>query len=421
MSTGRDSQIEQEPKPLGYLVSQYPATNHTFILREICKLRELGFDIRVVSIRKPDRPPAALSEEEAAEFRQTSYVLGSGASTIAGAHLWTFFGAPLGYVAAFFSTLGLAGWNLRGALHHTFYFAEAVVAGHLFRKQGVAHAHTHFASTVALLMSRVFPISFSMTIHGPDEFNDVAGFHLAEKAARARIVAAISRFAASQTMSASDPRHWTKIHALPLGVDPDAFAPRPPPPPDAPFEILCVARLAPVKAHVILVDAIGQLVAAGRTGVRLVLVGEGPARASIAERVASQGLGAYVRLEGALNHDRVLEFYRRASVFALPSFAEGVPVVLMEAMAMEVPCVATWIAGVPELIRADVDGLLIPPADPDALAAAIARLMDNPELAARLGHSGRIRVLERYHLARNTERLAAVFREYLRVANGSQP
>lgn len=412
MSTGRDSPTKQEPKPLGYLVSQYPATTHTFILREIRKLRDLSFDIRVVSIRGPDRPPAALSEEEGDELRRTACVLGSGAGTIIGAHLRTFFGAPLRYFSGFAYSIGLARWNIRAALRHTFYFAEAVVAGHLFRKQGVKHVHTHFSSTVALMMSRVFPIAFSMTIHGPDEFIDVKSFALAEKTAGALFVAGISDFATSEIRSASDPRDWPKIHTLPLGIDPDAFTPRPPPPPDV-FEVLCVGRLAPVKAHVILVEAIGQLVAAGRTNIRLVLVGEGPARASIEERVARQALGAYVRLEGALNHDRVLEFYRRASVFALASFAEGVPVVLMEAMAMEVPCVATRVAGVPELIRADVDGLLIPPADAEALAAAIARLMDDPALAARLARSGRTRVMEHYNLVRNSERLAAVFREYL--------
>jgi glycosyltransferase involved in cell wall biosynthesis len=142
--------------------------------------------------------------------------------------------------------------------------------------------------------------------------------------------------------------------------------------------------------------------------VKLVLVGDGPARAAIASRIAHHRLDAQVQLFGAINHDRVLEFYRRAHAFALASFAEGVPVVLMEAMAMEVPCVATWIAGIPELIRDGIDGLLVPPADAEALAAAIARLMDDPELAARLGRSGRERVIERYHIARNIEPLAAL-------------
>jgi len=200
---------------------------------------------------------------------------------------------------------------------------------------------------------------------------------------------------------------------LPLGVDPNAFRPRPQPSQRPEFECVCVGRLAPAKAHLVLFAAIGRLVAQGRTNIRLTVVGGGPAQASLEAAIAAGNLGPYIRLVGPCNQDRVLEFYRQADIFTLASFAEGVPVVLMEAMAMEIPCVTTWITGVPELIRAEVDGLLIPPADADALAAAIARLMDDAELCARLGRSARTRVLECYNLERNTERLEQVFRRYL--------
>jgi glycosyltransferase involved in cell wall biosynthesis len=395
-------QPEQSARRLGYLVSQYPAVNHTFILREIRILRSLGFDIRVVSIRPPDRRPDALSAEEAEEYGLTQFVLGSGAFQIAAIHARTFFTRPFRYLITLAFALRLAGWDIPVAARHVFYFAEAVVAGHRFLAGRVRHAHTHFSSTVMLLVSRLFPISFSMTIHGPEEFDDTVAFHLAEKVAASRLVAAISRFAASQVMRASDPDQWYKIRTAPLGVDADAFAPRPAP---GGFEILCVGRLAPVKAHLVLIGAIARLVAAGRKDLRLVLVGDGPSRPAIEKEIAHRDLKDYVRVEGSLNHDRVLEFYRRASVFALASFAEGVPVVLMEAMAMQVPCVATWVAGVPELIRNEVDGLLVAPADEAALAAAIARLMDDPEFAARLGRSGRERVIECYSVASNVQRL----------------
>ncbi len=398
----KSDQPERSSRPLGYLVSQYPAVNHTFILREIRILRSLGFDTRVVSIRQPDRSPDALSAEEAEEYGLTQFVLGSGVFQIAAIHARTFFTRPLRYLSTLAFAFRLAGWDIPGAARHVFYFAEAVVAGHRFLAGRVHHAHTHFSSTVMLLVSRLFPISFSMTIHGPEEFDDTVAFHMAEKVAASRLVAAISRFAASQVMRASDPDQWYKIRTVPLGVDADAFAPRPEP---AGFEILCVGRLAPVKAHLVLIGAIARLVAAGRKDLRLVLVGDGPSRPAIEKEIARRDLKDYVRVEGALNHDRVLEFYRRASVFALASFAEGVPVVLMEAMAMQVPCVATWVAGVPELIRNEVDGLLVAPADEAALAAAIARLMDDPEFAARLGRSGRERVIECYSLTSNVQRL----------------
>jgi glycosyltransferase involved in cell wall biosynthesis len=236
---------------------------------------------------------------------------------------------------------------------------------------------------------------------------------MAEKVARSTFIGSISHYAASQIMKASEPQYWHKVHVLPLGVDPNAFRPRPQPSNRAEFQCVCVGRLAPAKAHLILFAAIGRLVEQGRTNIRLTVVGGGPAQASLEAAVASGNLGRYIRLVGACNHDRVLEYYREADIFTLASFAEGVPVVLMEAMAMEIPCVTTWITGVPELIRADVDGILVPPADPETLAAAIARLMDDPELCVRLGRSARMRVQECYDLERNTGLLAQEFRRYL--------
>ena len=398
---------------MGYVVSQYPATNHTFILREIRTLRRLGVDVCVVSIRKPDRAPSALSPEEAEELSLTYSVLGAGMGNALLVHLRMLATSPLAYIGALFYALGLAGSHFRKAGQYLLYFGEAVVAGDFLVRKGIRHTHTHFSSTVTLMLAKLFPISFSATIHGPDEFNDVVGFHMAEKVAAANFISTISHYAASQIMKASDPQYWNKVQVLPLGVDPNAFLPRPQPSGRAAFECVCVGRLAPAKAHLILFAAIGRLVAQGRTNIRLTVVGGGPAQASLEAAIAAGNLEPYIRMVGPCNQDRVLEFYRHANVFTLASFAEGVPVVLMEAMAMEIPCVTTWITGVPELIRADVDGLLIAPADAEALAAAIARLMDDPELCVRLGRSGRIRVLECYNLERNTERLEQVFRRYL--------
>jgi glycosyltransferase involved in cell wall biosynthesis len=143
------------------------------------------------------------------------------------------------------------------------------------------------------------------------------------------------------------------------------------------------------------------------------LVGDGPNRARLESAISARGLEQHVTLEGSCNHDRVLDFYRQTDLFALASFAEGVPVVLMEAMAMEIPCVATWITGIPELIRHGTDGWLVPPADEEQLADAIGRLMDDAELRQKLGRSARVRVQEDYNLTRNAERLAEIYRRRL--------
>ena len=179
--------------------------------------------------------------------------------------------------------------------------------------------------------------------------------------------------------------------------------------------MLCVGRLVPAKGQHVLLSAVAQLRKQGRSIV-LRFIGDGPDRKSLEAAARRDSLAGAVVFEGPVTQDRIRDFYRTADVFALASFAEGIPVVLMEAMAMEIPCVTTYIAGIPELIRDGVDGLLVMPSDVDALSGAIARLMDDPALRKRIGEAGRCRVMEKYNLGKNTEHLANVFRAQLGAA-----
>jgi len=407
---------------LGYLVSQYPALSHTFVLREVRALRRQGVDVRVVSVRRCDRPTAALSAEEAEEAMQTFSVLGAGFVHALVANLRVLCRHPLGYVRGL-----LYAWSLsRGApklmLMYTFYFLEAVVAGDYFERQHIRDIHTHFSSTVLLILAYIFRVRYSLTAHGSGEFVDVVGFHLAEKVAGATFVATVAQYGMSQVLNASDPAHWPKVVVLPLGVDVDALAPR-----NSlrrghgePFRLLSVGRLSTPKGYPILIEAVALLRERGRH-VTLTLVGEGPQRAVLEQLIAHRGLGEVVRLPGACNHDRVVQYYESCDAFVLSSFLEGVPVVLMEAMAMELPCIATWITGIPELIEKDVEGLLVPPASPGAIADAVERLMEDPEKARGLGVAARCKVLAKYHLERNVGRLAQEFRARLATAARVEP
>jgi glycosyltransferase involved in cell wall biosynthesis len=252
----------------------------------------------------------------------------------------------------------------------------------------------------------------SMTIHGSGEFNDPVGFALAAKVAASRFVCAISSFGRSQLMKSCDPADWSKIEVSLLGVDAAAFRPRPfCESPDV-FEILWVGSLTPARGQRLLVNAAGELLRQGRR-LRLHLVGDGEDRAALEAHAAALGLHDAVVFHGWLNQDQVRSLYERADLFALASFAEGIPVVLMEAMAMEIPCVATYIAGIPELIRDGESGLLVHASDAAALAAAIARLMDQPELRRQLGKAGREKVLVDFDLATNMAKLAGIFRQRL--------
>jgi glycosyltransferase involved in cell wall biosynthesis len=215
-------------------------------------------------------------------------------------------------------------------------------------------------------------------------------------------------------MYVSGRSQWPRLELTPLGVDPAEFAPRPFRSDPSPFQIVSVGQLVPVKGQHLLIGAVQALACAGHE-VLLRLVGDGPDRSELEREIETRGLSRSVFFAGNVNQDELRAIYRESDVLVLPSFGEGLPVVLMEAMAMEIPCVATWIAGIPELIRDGIDGLLIPPADEQALARAILRLKTEPALRLRLGQEARRRVLDQYDLTRNGERLVELFRRRLRA------
>ncbi len=401
------------PPRLAYLSGQYPAANHTYILREIRTLRSQGFEIESFSIRSPDRPLDQLSPEEQEEANTTWSLSSVSKPDLLKAQFAALFSSPGSYWRGLWLAITLGRQDLRATFKNLIYFAEAVVVGRQMQSRGLTHLHSHFSSNVALFLGKTFPVTISATIHGPAEFDDAIGFYLPEKVETARFLCTISQYGRSQLMCASNPEHWHKIEVCPLGVDLDLFAPRPHRPFPECFEILSVGRLSPVKGNQVLIEAIARLVKQGHTGIRLRIAGGGPLRESLQRQIARLGVEQYVVLEGLCNQDRVRQLYRETDLFALASFAEGVPVVLMEAMAMEIPCLATWITGIPELIRHEKDGWLVPPSDPIVFAEAIALLMADPDLRQRLGKAGRLRVQERYHLATNTNRLGHIFNRRL--------
>jgi glycosyltransferase involved in cell wall biosynthesis len=415
-TTHSDRAGAQPTRALAYLVSTYPTLSMTFVLREVLALRELGFRIETASINPPDRPIEELTALEAAEARSTYCVKQHGLSGATVAKLQTVFGNFGGYWRGVGLAFRLAGLDLPRLFLNLMYFIEALMVGQWMKRKGLRHLHVHLASqaaSVGLFVRTVFGFGYSLTVHGPDEFYDAGRQMLARKIAAADFLCCISSFARSQLMKLSTYEHWSKFVVSPLGVDPEIFVPRRERTAPERFEILCVGRLTPAKGQHILIDAVERLTQEGRQ-VRLRLVGNGPDETSLREHAARSAARECVIFEGAINQDRIRDFYAKADVFCLPSFAEGLPVVLMEAMAMEVPCVTTHITGVPELIRDGVDGLLVAPSDTDALVKALASLMDDAELRQRIAKSGRARVVEHYDLRRNVERLGRIFTERAR-------
>ena len=396
---------------LGYLLSEHPTPGHIFMQREIARLPQYGIDPQVVAISKP-RIPAGLATPEQTIASSTFYVKHAGLRAMVAAHARSVSRGPLRYLRGLGYALRLGDWHPRRTAAALWYFVEAVVAGDWFTRRGIGHVHVHFSSTVALLMTRLFPLSISITFHGPDEFESPVAFHLAKKVEASRFVVAISHFAASQIRRYTPATVWDRIEVVPLGVEVSRIQPRAPRRDARPFRLLCAGRLAPVKGHRVLFDALARLVMQ-HPDLVLHVAGDGAERASLEAYARASGLGGHVIFEGLLDQVRLQRLYEQTDLFVLPTFAEGIPVVLMEAMAMEVPCVSTWVTGVPELIADGTNGLLTPPGDAAALAAAIDRLIGNPALRERLGQQGRLRVLERYDIDVNVRQLAQVLKQRL--------
>jgi len=396
---------------LAYLISQYPAISHTFILREVLTLRQRGFDIRVASVNPPDRPPDQLTDAERHEADQTWYLKPQGVRGALGALLTTFIRRLIAVLLGLKQALRLGGTDAKRILFYLAYWVEAIMIGAWMRREAASHLHVHFATpaaAVGLLAKTMFPIGFSFTVHGPDELYDAPGYRLTEKIAGADFVLCISHYARSQMMKLSPLAHWGKFEISRLGVDTERFAPRAAKTPGDPFELVCVGRLVAAKGQHILLDALAALRTEGRR-VHLTLVGQGPDMESLKAQSSRLGLGETVTMTGAVNQDAILDYYLRSDAFVLPSFAEGLPVVLMEAMALGVPCITTHITGVPEMIRDGIEGLLVAPSDVEGLTRAIARLMDKPELGKALAQTGRSRILAEYTLAHSVKRLGDIF------------
>ena len=400
---------------LGYLVGTYPAVSHTFIAREVDGLRAAGADVTTMSLRPPDADDL-LGEDNRVRAQETLYVQPPRPARVARAQLVAVTREPRGWLSTLVLALRLSPGGLRAGLWHLFYFAEAVLVWSWCRQRGIRHLHAHFANaatTVTLLaaaLGRREGMTWSFTMHGPTEFDDVTRFRVAEKVRDAAFVACIGDYARSQLMKLVEPRHWGKLSIVRCGIDPADFLPPPARAADGPLEVLCVGRLVPDKGQELLVRAVAQLRRRG-TETRLTLVGDGPDRRAIEALAAELGVSDAVVLAGSVSQTRVRELYREAGAFCLPSFAEGVPVALMEAMATELPVVTTRIMGIPELVQDGVSGMLVAPGRVDDLVRALERLAGDAQLRSALGRAGRARVTERYALAEQVRRLHALFAE----------
>ena len=370
-------QAAARPLRLAYLTTQYPAVSHTFIRRELLALEGRGHTILRLAIRAADAPPVDPLDE--AELRRTLHCLAQPASRFLRAGLACALANPPRYLRALGLALRSGLRSERGVARHLAYLAEACLLLRELQRAAIQHVHVHFgtnAADVARLVRRLGGPSYSFTVHGPDEFDAPRAFDLQGKAADAAFVVAISDFTGAQLRRWVRPEHWDRIHVVHCTVGPEFFAAARPVDPES-QTLVCVGRLAPQKGQLLLLDAFAD-VAREFSRARLVLVGDGELRGAIEQRRAALGLQGRVEITGYLRESDVRACILAARAMVLPSFAEGLPMAIMEAFALGRPVVSTYIAGIPELVRDGETGWLAPAGNRERLAASLRAALTAP-------------------------------------------
>lgn len=395
---------------IAYLINQYPKVSHSFVRREIAGIEACGIRVARFSIRSCSTE--LVDEADKLELERTRVVLGIGMAALLFNLLRVAVTRPIRFLQALWLTLRHVGCSEQGVLHHLAYLAEACVLLNWFSDSGVAHVHAHFgtnSTTVAMLCRVIGGPPYSFTIHGPEEFDKVKALALAEKVERAAFVVAISSFGKSQLYRWCASKQWSKIHVVHCGVD-DGFLAQPPIAVATEPRLACVGRLCEQKGQLLLLDAVAQLAAEGLR-FKLVLVGDGPLRTEIEASISRLGLQDRVEITGWASNNDVRQHILTSRAMVLPSFAEGLPVVIMEALALGRPVISTYVAGIPELVEPGVCGWLVPPGSVEALTAAMRAALQLPmEKLEQMGSLGAERVRERHDAAIEAGFLAALFR-----------
>ena len=397
---------------IGYLVTEYPATSHTFIRREVNALRSRGISVATFSVRHP-APATASSVRDRVSVEDTWYILPPNVISLASAHLTALFRHPVRYLRVLCLAFRHRVPGLRGLAFSPVYFVEAIMLAGELRRRRIDHLHTHFAnsgSIVGLLASNYLGLTWSFTLHGISETDYPAGVLLAAKIKVARFVACASYFGRAQAMRLVSPEHWSKIFIVRCAVDLTDIPNRVGPGSNLRPQLISVGRLSPEKGYLGLLHSFARVRESG-IDADLVIVGDGPERARIEKAIDTLNLQANVVLQGALAEEATLIQIANADILVLPSFMEGLPVVLMEAMALGLPVIASRVAGIPELVTDNQEGLLFCPTDWNELAEKLELLIADSQLQQRLGRAGRAKIELAFEINRAIEPLVVQFSE----------
>jgi len=400
--------------PIAYLAQTFPGL--TTVYREVLALRSKGLSVRTFATWQT--PTQEVSREARELIGQTFYIFPMRWFAFLKAHATYLLTKPLAYLGALAFVLTRPDQSLTKRRRTLFHFAEAVYLAAEIEKQRIRHIHVHFAlnaTTLALIIERLTGVPFSFTAHANDIFADQV--ILKEKIQAARFIVAISEYNKRFLVEYSgDPAIADKIHVIHAGIPFTDFSPdaHPARTPASPPLILSVGRMVEKKGFPFLIRACKHLYDQGHR-VRCVIIGAGTQEAALRRMIHDLGMEDWIELPGWLDQTEIKTFLKKATVFVLPCVVaadgdrDGIPAVLMEAMAMAIPCVSTTISGIPELIADDHSGLLVPEKDEIALAGALRRLLDDPQLAHRLGQDGREKVRRAFNVDHIADQLFRLF------------
>ena len=395
---------------IAYFINQYPKVSHSFIRREILALERQGIEVQRIALRGWD---AALQDsDDVAERDKTRYVLQDGVKGLLKPLLQVLRAQPRGFCHALGLALRMGLRADRAWPYHLVYLAEACRVVQWLQASGAEHVHAHFGTNsteVVMLANALGGPRYSFTVHGPEEFDKPQFLHMGEKVRRAAFVAAVSSYGRSQLFRWVAHEQWVKVKVVHCGLERSFHEGAAVAPPAAP-RLVCVGRLCEQKGQLLLLEAARILLAKG-VAFEMVLASDGEMREQIDALIARHGLQAHVRVTGWISSAQVREEILAARALVLPSFAEGLPVVIMEAMALRRPVLTTYVAGIPELVRQGENGWLFPAGAVEELATAMADCLAQPaDTLQRMGDAAYERVLQRHDIDTEAARLVSYFK-----------